>query len=158
MKIHLVVNAVARGLRDLAGVDITEFPFDSTIDSKLRLAKDRINQGLIDMSDLEEEYRSFKTPEAIYDYLIHHRPKENLGFVHGDYCLPNIFVDENHNISFIDLGRAGIGDPYQDLALAVRSLKHNFHTDEYAPLLFDSLGITPDWEKINYYILMDELF
>lgn len=29
----------------------------------------------------------------------------------------------------------------------------------YKPeLLFEKLGLVPDWEKIRYYILLDELF
>lgn len=52
----------------------------------------------------------------------------------------------------------GIADTYQDIALCVRSLKHNFGTDEYTELLFKHLDMEPDWERIDYYILLDELF
>lgn len=67
---------------------------------------------------------------------------------------------------FIDLGRSGIADKYQDIALCYRSLKHNFegryggkiYEDFNADILFDKLGIEPDWDRIQYYILLDELF
>ena len=32
------------------------------------------------------------------------------------------------------------------------------YTDYDESLLFHELGITPNWEKIRYYILLDELF
>jgi kanamycin kinase/aminoglycoside 3'-phosphotransferase-3 len=60
----------------------------------------------------------------------------------------------------------GIADKYQDIALCCRSLKKNLagayggsvrgEIDD--KLLFDNLGIAPDYEKIRYYILLDELF
>lgn len=84
---------------------------------------------------------------------------------HGDYCLPNIFV-KNHRVSgFIDLGRCGKADKYQDIALCYRSLKHNFGGKfGTVPIKYDCkeffeiLDIRPDWDKIRYYILLDELF
>ncbi|GFN34540.1 phosphotransferase [Tepidimicrobium xylanilyticum] len=70
-----------------------------------------------------------------------------------------IFFRKDNRISgFIDLGRGGIADIYQDIALAVRSFKNKFKTDKYIDLFFEYLGIEPDWERINYYILLDELF
>ena len=59
-----------------------------------------------------------------------------------------------------------IGDKWKDIALCHRSLKHNFdgtfggkvYPDFNPDSLFDALGIEPDWEKIRYWILLDELF
>ncbi len=60
---------------------------------------------------------------------------------------------------FIDFGRAGISDRYQDIALAVRSCIRNFQTDCYIPLFLQEYGITnPDVSKITYYRLLDKLF
>ena len=80
--------------------------------------------------------------------------------------LPNIFGRGSQVTGFLDLGHCGIADPYQDLALCFRSLKHNLEGNYGGPirsngnprLLFEKLGIEPDWEKIRYYILLDELF
>ena len=64
---------------------------------------------------------------------------------------------------FIDLGDSGVADKWRDLALCFRSLRHN--TDGTyghvvpglrAEKLFDHLGIAPDWDKLRYYILLDE--
>ena len=67
---------------------------------------------------------------------------------------------------FIDLGRSGIGCKYRDIALAYRSLLHNYDgTFDGRPypgfdpdILFDALEMKPDRERIRYYILLDELF
>ena len=49
-----------------------------------------------------------------------------------------------------------MGDKYRDIALCVRELSEydNYYTD----LFFEHLGLVPDYEKIKYYILLDELF
>ena len=85
---------------------------------------------------------------------------------HGDFCLPNVFFQNNEFSGLIDLGETGVADKYQDIALCYRSLKHNFggvyggkvYKDFNPDLLFEKLEITPDWEKIRYYTLLDELF
>ena len=64
------------------------------------------------------------------------------------------------------LGKTGIGDKWNDIALCYRSLKHNFDGTyggkvyaKFNPdMLFEKLAIKPNWEKINYYLLLDELF
>ena len=38
----------------------------------------------------------------------------------------NIFVKENEISGFIDIGKMGPADRWQDIAIAIRSLKHNF--------------------------------
>lgn len=74
-------------------------------------------------------------------------------FIHGDLCLPNIYFDENNNfIGFIDLGGAGLGDPWQDYAWMLWSLEYNLKTTKYNSLLLKKLGIEFDEEKYNKFI------
>ena len=85
---------------------------------------------------------------------------EDLVFTHGDYCLPNVFLDLTGRrlTGFIDWGRAGIADRYQDLALAERSLRFNFGPG-WERCLFDAYGLTHvDEAKLAYYRLLDEMF
>jgi len=154
------VRLLAEGIRMLESVDISDCPFQSTLDIKLPDALYNIENGLVDMADFEE-WNDFETPMALYDYLVQNRPTEELCFCHGDYCLPNVFIDGERVTGFIDLGRCGIADMWQDIALCVRSLGYNLRHIEnrsYIDLLFKRLNIVPDWEKIRYYILLDELF
>lgn len=75
-------------------------------------------------------------------------------------------LSEDKLTGVIDLGRAGVADPWIDIALCSRSLEHNYngfyggkHYEGYKnTMLFEALGIRPDWERIRYYILLDELF
>lgn len=152
-----LVALLAEGIKMLQKVDISNCPFECTIKNKLNIAKKRIDNNEIDLSDWEEN-TLYNSPKELYDYLVANQPKEELVFSHGDYCLPNVFFDKENVTGFIDLGRAGIADKWQDIALCVRSLKHNFKSDKYASLLFECLNIEPDYEKISYYTLLDELF
>lgn len=71
--------------------------------------------------------------------------------VHGDYCLPNILVKNGKIAGFVDLGGAGIGDPWRDYAWAIWSLEYNLKSKEYTQMLLDKLGIEFDEEKYKLY-------
>lgn len=160
---------LAEGLRMLWRVDVSACPHSAMLEEKLRLAEARVAAGLCDMEDTEPgTYGAggFKSPSALLAWLKANRPEETPALSHGDFCLPNLFIGNGKITGFIDLGRSGVADAYQDIALCYRSLHHNLNghyggkpipnTD--AAILFDALGIRPDWEKIRYYILLDELF
>jgi aminoglycoside 3'-phosphotransferase-3 len=38
------------------------------------------------------------------------------------------------------------------------AIRYDIGEEKHVKLFFDLLGIEPDWEKINYYILLDELY
>ena len=74
-------------------------------------------------------------------------------FVHGDLCLPNIYVDENNDfVGFIDVENSGKGDKWYDYSWLLWSLAYNLKTDKYNKLLLDKLNIEFNEEKYNKYI------
>ncbi|TMG10040.1 MAG: hypothetical protein E6I06_05970, partial [Chloroflexi bacterium] len=46
--------------------------------------------------------------------------------VHGDYCLPNVLVQDGKLSGLVDVGQSGLGDPEVDLAAGVWTLQYNF--------------------------------
>lgn len=67
--------------------------------------------------------------------------------IHGDYCLPNIMLDDWRLSAFIDLGNAGVADRHIDLFWGEWTLEFNLGTDEYVDEFFDAYGrdkIDPD--------------
>jgi kanamycin kinase/aminoglycoside 3'-phosphotransferase-3 len=157
---YLAVSLLSKGLQLLHSIDIGNCNIKNNLDKKLLLAKMNVQNNMVDISDWEEDTkRLFQSPRLLLEYLYDNKPpNEELVFTHGDYCLPNIFGNGNEITGFIDLSRAGISDKWQDIALCIRSLCYNFHTNEYENILLENLGIEKDIIKFKYYILLDELF
>jgi len=164
-----MVKALAKGLKMLWAVDITGCPCVNNVSEKLVQARFNIDNGLVDYDDFDDDTfgeGGFADVHDLYRFLDGNRPKEELVFSHGDFCLPNVFVDGASVTGFIDWGNGGVADKWQDVALCVRSLKYNLENfghgekeiAKYESLLFQELGLEPNEEKIRYYILLDELF
>lgn len=164
-----LTSILAEGLKMLWQVDLSDCVYNWRLNKKLEMAEYNIKHNLVDMNNVESDTfgeNGFKDPKQLLNWLIEHKPEEDLVFSHGDFCLPNIFIENGKISGYIDLGKTGIADRYQDIALCYRSLKHNYN-EQYndrkykgfkPDILFDKLGLDPDWDKINYYILLDELF
>ena len=164
-----LIRVLADGMKLLWSIDISDCPRICDLDQELKDARYRVENEQIDLEDAEPETfgeNGFKNATELLTWLEEHRPSIEPVFSHGDYCLPNIFIEDGRLSGFIDLPEAGVADKWRDIALCYRSLKHNANGIYGGPVypgidpnaLFDELGIEPDWDKINYYILLDELF
>lgn len=160
-------EVLAEGLQMLAEVDVTDCPVNAGLDWALRQAEENVARGLVDTAHAEPGTYGpggFASPEALLRFLLDNRPEETPSLIHGDYCLPNVFTQDGRISGLIDLDGCGVGDRWNDVALCYRSLKRNCdgwwgaHDGWTQSLLFDALGVQPDWEKVRYYILLDELF
>ena len=60
--------------------------------------------------------------------------------LHGDYCLPNIMLDNWRFSGFIDLGNGGLGDRHADLFWGIWSLQFNLKSDCYRDRFLDAYG------------------
>lgn len=158
---------LARALQMLWAVDVTGCPSDCGLDRKLAEAAYNVSHGLVDVDDCQPGTfgaNGFADPAALLEWLQAHRPVEESVLSHGDFCLPNVLFREGEVSGFLDLDHCGIGDRWCDIAILHRSLANNYggrygnSYPGYDPgLLFRELGIAPDWDKLRYYILLDEL-
>ena len=163
-----LVRLLAEAYTLLRRADLSDCPFDAGTGALLPAARVRVQRKQCSVSDAEPGTYGpggFQNPAALLAWLEQHVPPCEPGFVHGDFCLPNILVQGGTVSGFVDVGHCGLGDGWQDLALGLRSLQHNLKArlgaDAFAAVsasFFDCLGLTPDHEKIKYYILLDELF
>jgi aminoglycoside phosphotransferase len=156
-----LARLLATSLQLVHSLPIADCPFDQTLKQKLRHAQTNINKGWVTKNMFNPENRD-RTPQDIYHEVVATQPEtEDLVFTHGDYCLPNIILQDNQLSGFVDVGNAGIADRYHDLALAVRSLGYNLSADcsrQAIEYFFDCYGIKDvDYKKIDYYVLLDEL-
>jgi aminoglycoside phosphotransferase len=62
--------------------------------------------------------------------------------IHGDYCLPNVLVQDGKLSALVDVGRAGLGNPEDDLAAGVWTLQYNYGKGFARPFL-DAYGWPP---------------
>ena len=60
--------------------------------------------------------------------------------LHGDYCLPNIMLQDWRFSGFIDVDHGGVGDRHIDLFWGVWSLQFNLKTDRYRERFLDAYG------------------
>ena len=156
-------------LHKLWSIDVEACPIDMTLKRKLKLAEYNVTHDLVNIDNVDPTTFGangrFANPERLLVWLMDNQPVEDLAVTHGDFCLPNVFFD-GKGAKVIDVGRGGVADKYQDIALLYRSLRDNLR-GRYGgadlgklndDMFFSVLGIVPDWEKIDYYILLDELF
>ena len=163
----LLLDCMAEALHTLWSIPADDCPFERTVGDYLSDAETAIRAGRFDPSDCEPETfgpDGFKNPGALLDWLKKHLPQQDRVVTHGDFCLPNLFTDGKRFTGVIDVGKAGAGDRWMDLALGWRSLKHNsdgHYGAVYAGIdpddLFRAAGVPKDEEKLRYYILLDEL-
>lgn len=164
-----LAGMLADALKTLWQVDISQCPKERHLEDDLAEARYRVANNLIDLEDTEPETfceGGFEDPAQLLQWLEENQPPLEPVLSHGDFCLPNVFFENGKLSGFIDLGDTGISDKWRDIALCWRSLKHNIAgkyatapDPDFSPdILFEKLGITPDWRKLRYYLLLDELF
>lgn len=153
-----IVKLFAQGLKMIHSIEISDCPFDRTLNFQIESAFDRINKKLIHEENFDKIRRG-KAIQTLFQEVLETRPSsEELVFTHGDYCLPNVIIKHTLISGFIDLGNAGIADRYQDIALGARSIAYNFG-EQWVPIFFQEYGIAPiNIKKLEFYQLLDEFF
>ncbi len=152
-----VVDALAAFLRRLHAIPVHACPFNSDHAYRLAHARSRIDDGLVDEGDFDEEREGWTARQVwqAMQALLPFAPDPVV--THGDFSLDNLFVQGGDVIGCIDVGRAGIADRYQDLAIAWNCL------GEFGPALqqrfLAQYGIDRmDRRRLQFHLLLDELF
>lgn len=65
---------------------------------------------------------------------------KNDTLLHGDYCLPNVLLDDWKFSGFIDVGRGGVGDRHTDIFWGVWTLFFNLKTNAFCNRFLDAYG------------------
>jgi len=164
----VLIPLLAEGLKQLWRVDIQDCPCRFGLDDRLMLAEENVRLGRCEVENVEPDTYGeggFRDPAHLLQWLKDHRPPMDPVLSHGDFCLPNLFLQQDRVSGYLDLGFCAVADRYQDIALCYRSLLHNAdgtygvtYPNIHPDRLFAALGIMPDWEKVRYYRLLDELF
>lgn len=153
-----LVALLAEALRELHAVDITTCPFRHAADDLISRASALRAAGQVDEGNLDPKNLGRPLSEIFVEMLALRPASEDRVFTHGDFCLPNVIIHHGRLSGLIDLGSAGIGDRYRDLALIGRSLDRN-HGPGWTDVFLARYGLAaPDPGKLRYYRLIDEFF
>lgn len=130
-------DLLATKLRELHETDFSDCPIKNHTANYLATAEKNYRNGQFDISYFDEN----STHEEAWRTLEEgrHLLKAD-SLLHGDYCLPNVMLDNWAFSGFIDLGNGGVGDRHVDLFWGAWTLKYNLGTDEYRQRFFDAYG------------------
>ena len=119
-----IAQAVGHFLARLHALPIEACAFNAQLPLRLAMARRRLEAGLVDAEDFDEA-RAGQSAEQVWQELQALLPMQpELVLSHGDYSLDNILLDASGQVSgIIDLGRLGVADRYQDLAIAWNCLQ-----------------------------------
>jgi kanamycin kinase len=151
------VPLLAQGLRRIHSVPVQACPFDTRADVLLRQVHARVAVGLVDPArDFQPEHHGMTPREALARLAELRPPTEDLVVCHGDYCPPNVLLDDGRVAGYVDLGQLGVADRWWDVAIATWSVTWNFGPG-WEDLFLDVYGVWRDPRKTAFYRLLHDL-
>ena len=123
----------------LHSLDCSDCPVKHTA-NYFATAKENYKKGLYDPSYSPDILSSLSADDA-YNYVLQ---RQDLLFdnvlLHGDYCLPNVMLDNWKFSAFIDVGNGGVGDRHVDVYWGIWTLSYNLKTQKYTDRFIDGYG------------------
>lgn len=154
----LIVRGLAGYMRRLHALPVDECPFDAGQRVTLAAAARNVADGIVDEDDFDPE-RLGRTAESVLEEALRLAPdRPGRVVTHGDFSLGNFVLDEAGAVTgCIDVGRLGVANRYQDIAILWGNLRE---VDHDAPrLLLQELGIAEvDERKLLFHLCLNELF
>ncbi len=156
-KRRAIVRALARFLRTLHALPVDECPFDASAPVRLADAARNVRAGRVDTGDFDDDHAGWSARRVLAKARALRPRSPGRVVTHGDFSLDNVFVHRGRVTGCLDVGRAGVADPYQDLAILWHNLAE-FGEEMQAESL-RAYGIrTPDMRRLRFHLVLDELF
>ena len=133
-------DTLAQRLRWLHEMDFSDCPVQDRMGEYLSAVEKNHRTGEYDKSAFPDSF-GYRSAEEAWDVFSSGRSafrKDVL--LHGDYCLPNVMLNDWQFSAFIDVGNGGVGDRHIDLFWGVWTLWFNLKTDRYAGRFLDAYG------------------
>lgn len=140
-------DTTAELLWNLHQMDHSGCPVPDHTKDYLERAARNYETGNYDKSAFPDSFGYTSAAEA---WMVIERDSKYLksdNLLHGDYCLPNIMLDNWRFSGFIDLDCAGVGDRHVDLFWGTWTLWFNLKTNKYYDRFLDAYGrsaVEPD--------------
>lgn len=133
-------DILGQRLRMLHETDAGGCPVPDRMKSYRALAASNYESDSFDKSHFPDNF-GYRSAEEAWDVICRqgHLLKSDT-LIHGDYCLPNVMLDDWRFSGFIDVGNGGVGDRHIDLFWGIWSLGFNLKTERYADRFLDAYG------------------
>lgn len=151
-------DTIASYLRKLHELDFTNCPVMDRNIAYLATAEKNYRTRNYDTSIFPDSF-GYRSAEEAYSVLTD--GKEALSgrvLLHGDYCLPNVILDNWQLSAFIDLGNGGVGDRHIDLFWGTWTLWFNLKTTKYCSRFLDAYGRDKVDESLLNVVAAAEVF
>jgi len=151
------LRAIASFLHGLHALPVVQCPFDASHTVRLAAARERLERGEVDEDDFDDA-RLGQTAEQVWQDMMAMLPLPFERVVtHGDFSLDNIFIDDGQVSGCLDVGRLGVADPYQDVAILWNNLAE--YGEALQAIWLEAYGAAPpDMERLRFHCCLDEFF
>lgn len=126
-------------LRSLHDLNFSDCPVPNRMETYFAAAQRNYRAGKFNAGFLAH-WGSFTCREAWDVIETNARYLQADTLLHGDYCLPNIMLDNWRFTGFLDLDSGGVGDRHIDLFWGTWTLFFNLKTDRYYDRFLDAYG------------------
>ena len=133
-------DLLAERLRALHDLDCSDCPVQDRISEYIATAEKNYVTDNYNKEHFPDSF-GYRSGEEAYRMLKEGKHLlKNEVLIHGDYCFPNVMLDDWKFSGFIDVDGAGVGDRHIDLFWGRWSLGFNLGTYEYSDRFFDAYG------------------
>lgn len=133
-------DTVAYELRKLHETDYAGCPIMDRTAEYLAGAEENYRTGNYDKSLFPDNF-GYRSAEEAYTVLtVNKDALQSRVLLHGDYCLPNIILNNWKFSGFIDVGNSGVGDRHIDIFWGIWTLWFNLKTNQYQERFLDAYG------------------
>lgn len=133
-------DTLASELRKLHELDYENCPVMDRTTDYLNRVEVNYRLGKFNSSFLPDAFR-FSSSKDAYSILKDGKSAlQSRVLLHGDYCLPNVILNQWDFSAFIDVGAGGVGDRHIDIFWGMWSLWFNLKTEKYTQRFLDAYG------------------
>ncbi len=151
-----LVPILAEGLRRFHEAPVELCPFRLTVEDALATVRRRVEEGRAEHGDLHPEFSHLTLDQALVTLEELAPPIQDLVVCHGDYCFPNVLIEDDSVTGYLDLGELAVADRWWDLAVGSWSTAWNTGPG-WEEVFLDSYGVVPDPPRMTFYRLLYDL-
>lgn len=133
-------DTTAALLRQLHETDVAGCPVTGRSDNYRDMARRGFLENRYDAGLFPSHWGFSSAEEAWQIVQANGKYLKNDTLLHGDYCLPNIMLDDWKFSGFIDVDNGGVGDRHIDIFWGLWTLNYNLKTNAYYDRFLDAYG------------------